>query len=224
MVEFVAAAVVFFASHVLPAASGLRTILINRVGHRAYLIAYSLVSLAALGWLVSAATRAPYVELWPPTRMAAILTLLAMLPACILFAAGLSRPNPLSVAFVKSRGRANAPGILAITRHPILWAFLLWAASHVIANGDLIAVLMFGGFALFALAGMSRLQQRAQRNLTASEFISAMSVASGGFAVRLRRVASPRFALEVMCGGLLYVLLLRLHGAVIGVAPLAMLH
>lgn len=221
MVEFVAATIVFLITHALPAARGLRTLFIERIGRRTYLLTYSVISLFAFGWLISTALRAPYVELWPPNQVAALLTLGAMLPGCILFTAALARPNPLSISFVNAKYITTSPGILALTRHPILWAFVIWSTSHIVANGDLVSVVMFGGLAIFAILGMWSLPKRAKRSLTKLEFKRATALSSGRCVTRLRRAASVGFAVEVICGVFLYVLLLVLHEPVIGVAPLS---
>jgi len=46
-----------------------------------------------------------------------------------------------------------ARGILRITRHPVMWAIMLWAAAHILAIGSLQAVIFFGGLLLLAAAG-----------------------------------------------------------------------
>ena len=52
-----------------------------------------------------------------------------------------------------------------ITRHPVLWSFLLWAWSHIPANGDLVSLIMFGGFGLLALAGFWLVDSRARQRM-----------------------------------------------------------
>jgi uncharacterized membrane protein len=47
-----------------------------------------------------------------------------------------------------------APGILRITRHPVLWSFALWGLAHIASGGDVASIIFFGGFAALALAGM----------------------------------------------------------------------
>ena len=60
-----------------------------------------------------------------------------MLPALILFAA------------------AYLPGnIKRYTRHPMLWGVCMWSIAHLIANGDLAALMIFTGIGLFALFDM----------------------------------------------------------------------
>jgi len=185
MIEFAAALLIFLAAHVLPAATGLRGRAIERIGRRAYLTLYSIVSIVALVWLISAAQRAPTLSVWPPGPHTALVPLVAMAPACLLFAAALFRPNPLSVSFRGGPTTPTAPGILALTRHPILWAFFLWAAAHAVANGDVVGLIMFGGFAIFSLAGMRIMPRRAQRALTPAEFAASRAVAEGPLGVRL---------------------------------------
>lgn len=221
MTAFFLALAVFLAAHVLPAATGARPRLIAWLGRRTYIALYSLTSTAALVWLISAALRAPYIALWPPGPATALVPIMAMVPACLLVAGAATRPNPLSVSFVDGAVDYRQPGVLALVRHPILWAFFLWSASHAIANGDLVALILFGGFALFSLAGMRLLERRARRSLTSAVFEGAMAVAKGGLADRIRRAMSLRVAIEFAMGLLLYAALLALHGPVIGVDPLA---
>ena len=35
-------------------------------------------------------------------------------------------------------------------RHPMLWGFFVWAISHLLVNGDLASILLFGGLGLWA--------------------------------------------------------------------------
>jgi uncharacterized membrane protein len=63
-IEMAVAAVLFVASHSLPARPSLRRRLVRAPGEAGYLALHSLVSLLALGWLVVAAGRAPYVDAW----------------------------------------------------------------------------------------------------------------------------------------------------------------
>ncbi|HIC80377.1 MAG TPA: NnrU family protein [Kiloniellaceae bacterium] len=221
MIEFALAILVFLGAHVLPAATGLRGTLIERMGRRLYVAAYSLVSLATIAWVIVAAGKAPYIELWPPGAAAARITFLAMIPASLLLAGAVLRPNPLSVSFRGGMTDRHSPGLLALTRHPILWAFFFWAAGHLVANGDVVSVVLFGALAAFSLMGMRRLEKRARQRLSAEDLEAAMAVAGGPFAARLRRAASLRTGLELLAGLLLYGFFLHVHEAVIGVDPLA---
>ena len=219
MLEFALAFALFLAAHVAPAATGLRAAAVARVGRRAWVIGYSALSTGLLVWLVSAAVRAPYVELWAPGRALALVPFAAMPLACVLLAAGAGRANPLSVSFRGGPADAARPGVLAITRHPILWAFALWGGSHAAANGDLVSVALFGGFAVFALVGMRGLERRARRRGETAGF----ALAQGPLGARLRRAASWRLAGEAALGLVLFLVLLALHGPAVGVDPTAWL-
>jgi len=223
MIEFLVAIAVFLAAHILPAATGLRGALIGRLGRRPYLALYSLVSLASIAWVIVAALAAPYIELWPPSRGAALVPIVAMPAACILFAAAALQPNPLSVSFRSGLPDARRTGLAAPLRHPLLWAFFLWAGSHLVANGDLVSVILFGSLAVFSLAGMQRLESRARQRLSAADHAAAMALYEGSIGARLQRVGAVRAFVEIAAGTLLYAALLHLHGPVIGVDPLAWL-
>ena len=223
MLEFALALSVFIASHALPRTTGLRDRLIERFGRAAYLAGYSALSIALVAWLISAAWRAPYVALWQPSAVTAAIPLLAMVPACLLIAGAALRPNPLSVAFAGGDTDPARPGVLAITRHPILWGLFLWSAGHAAANGDLVTTIMFGGFAAFSLAGMRILENRARQRMSPESWQRATAIAAGSLPARLRRAASPRSALEALAGAALYALLLWAHPILFGVDPLALL-
>ncbi len=68
-------------------------------------------------------------------------------------------------ALLKSADPAR--GMIRIMRHPVMWAFLLWALAHVLARGDLKALLFFGTFAL--LAGLGTLLMDARKKTALGE-------------------------------------------------------
>jgi uncharacterized membrane protein len=223
MIAFLFAIAVFLAAHILPAATGLRGILIERLGRPVYLSLYSLISLATIAWVIVAAVAAPYVELWPPDRAVALLPVVLMLPASVLFVAAAGQPSPLSVSFrggLPAQGRTGLSGLL---RHPLLWAFFLWSGSHLIANGDVVGVILFGSLSLFSLFGMKRLETRAARRLSPEDLATVQACYAGGLAARVKRLSPWRLVIEAGLGVLLYAALLHLHGPVIGVDPRAWL-
>ena len=137
-VQFGAALVVFLASHSLPARPALRRMLRERLGGRTYMILYSIVSLAVFAWLIRAAEHAPLIPLWNFEPWQLWVPNIVMPFVCLLIAFGFASPDPFSLT-----GRNGAafdprrPGMAGITRHPILWAVTLWAAAHLVPNGDL---------------------------------------------------------------------------------------
>ena len=170
MGEFALSGIVFLAAHSLPSIRPTRAWLRARLGARGYAAAFSVSSLALLAWLLSAAVRAPHVALWAPPAWAYHLTLLLAPLGTGLVVAGLVRPNPLSIGFVVRGYDPDRPGLAGISRHPVLWGFLLWAAGHVPANGDLVSVSLFTALGLFALAGFWLVDRRHRRQIGPAEW------------------------------------------------------
>lgn len=223
MTEFVVALVAFVASHAAPAAAPLRARLVARLGERVYLVLYSAASLGMLWWLASAYGRAPYVELWPHVSVLRWVTVAAMPLACILLVPGVTGPNPLSVG----RGGAGfdpaRPGIVAVTRHPVLWAFAVWAGAHLPPNGDAASVLLFGTFLAISLAGPALVDRKRRAALGAAEWAR---LAAGTSNLPLAALLAGRARLRgvgvgsVLAALALYVVLLFGHPLVIGVDPI----
>ncbi|HXV29691.1 MAG TPA: NnrU family protein [Sinorhizobium sp.] len=162
MAEFLLALFVFLLLHSVPAMPAVRERLINRLGRAAYFSLYSLVSILVLGWVFYAALWVDYISLWEPAAWQAWVTLVAAPVGVFLVLAGLFSVNPLSA----SVRQGKEPGaVVAITRHPVLWGFAIWALGHLVANGDLRSLILFGGFALFALGSIPMLEKRARRRL-----------------------------------------------------------
>jgi uncharacterized membrane protein len=165
MSSLIVAALSFLALHVLVSGTRARDAVIARIGEKPYLGLFSLASLGAVVWISMAYGGAPVVELWPTgpgTRHAA---LALMLPALYLVVAGLTTPNPTVVGAVGLLARQEAVrGVLKITRHPFMWGVVLWALAHLMANGDLAALVFFGTFGLLALFGPRLIDVRMARS------------------------------------------------------------
>lgn len=221
MLNFAAALIAFLGAHVVPRATGLRDWGINRFGRKVYMTVYSLMSLGLLAWLVVAALNAPYIGLWITTKATVGIAIAMMFVACILFATGATRANSLSISFRGGETDIEQPGVLALVRHPIILGFLFWAAAHLLVNGDVVGVILFGGMLVFSAFGMRIAQKRAEARLTAPQVAEFRAVANGPIAHRLGRAMSPKFLLEVLAGILFFFVLLFGHEHFIGVSPLA---
>lgn len=176
MTEFALAFLVFLASHSLPTRPPLRRRLVAAIGARTFQLAYSAASLALLVWLISAAQRAPYIALWPPAVWQWHVTLAVMPVAFVLIVIGLAVPNPLSVSVRRAPADWAPSGLLRLVRHPLLWGLALWGAAHALPNGDLALVVLFGGLAVFALAGIPLVERRRKRELGTARFAELASV------------------------------------------------
>ena len=155
--QLVAATVVFLATHWVPS-TPLRAVLVKSIGERAYLGLYSLVAFATLGWMIHAYLKAPLEPLWPGLRHVPAAT---MPFAFILLVGGLLQKNPTAVGQSKLLGLEEpARGVLRVTRHPVMWAILLWAGAHLLARGDLKSLVFFGGFFVLAALGTRLIDAR----------------------------------------------------------------
>lgn len=205
---------VFLASHAIPARKGLRDRAAAVFGNTGYHIAYSLLSIAVVVWLIAAYAGAPYVEVWEPRPWMRWPPFVAMLFASILLVAGLGTPNPFSLGR-GGRGYDPArPGILRLTRHPLLWALILWAGAHIPANGDVSSLILFLPLLLLALAGPALMERKRRREL--GERWTELAAGTGRGVVAVREIGPWR-----LLGGVgVYAALLHFHPYVIGVSPL----
>jgi len=148
------AGVAFCGSHTLLSSTRLRGSLRDQLGEQGFLFVYSLTALATFAWFAVAYARAPTIRLWPTQTWMALIPVLVMPLATILLVAGYTTANPTAVGMERSvRADDPAPGILRVTRHPVMWAVGLWALSHLMANGDLGSLWFFGLIAMLALGG-----------------------------------------------------------------------
>ena len=163
MTELILAFALFLALHSIPARPAVRGKLISLLGHKAYIALYSAASLAVLAWLFHAALNADYIELWAPAPWQAWITHVFAPIGIFLVLAGLFSPNPYSITFRRAGETEGA--IVVVTRHPVLWGFLLWSLSHLAPNGDLRSQLLFGGFAVFTMGGFVMLERSARKRM-----------------------------------------------------------
>ena len=162
MTQFLLALGAFLLAHLVPSWPGVRPWLIARLGRPGYLAAYSAVSLALLAWLVAAGQAAEPVVLWQPAAWRFLTPFVVMPFSVFLIAAGLAAPNPLSISL---RRGGTLPAIASVTRHPLPWGLLLWAASHIPPNGRLVPVIAFGAMAALSAGGFALLDCRARLRL-----------------------------------------------------------
>ena len=156
MSALVIATAAFLVTHFVTS-TPLRAKLVGAMGEWPYRGAYSAVALATLLWMIASYADAPRAPLWTGVRE---LPRLVMPFALILIACGYFR-NPTMVGADKLlRSEDPARGIFRITRHPIMWGIMLWSGAHILARGDLRAVVFFGGFLVLAALGTLLMDRR----------------------------------------------------------------
>ncbi len=153
MTNLVLAVLAFVGGHFLLSSPPMRGLFVTRIGETAFSGAYSALMLAAFVWMVAAFRTAPYVPLWSVSSAARMIPVVVMPFACLLLVGSLTVRNPTMVMQSVAATGDPAPGLVKVTRHPMLWAFALWAVAHLVINGEVGAVLLFGGIAVLALGG-----------------------------------------------------------------------
>ena len=151
--HLVLALILFVGGHFLMS-HPLRGALVQRLGENAFRIAYSFIAIIGLVWTIVAYRAAPVVEVWPQIEGLRPVVNLVMIFASILMAGSFTTPNPYLKLYAKAPDEVpRVAGVFTITRHPLMWAFGLWALSHLVMNGDLATLLLAASIAVLALLG-----------------------------------------------------------------------
>ena len=193
MLVMVIGLILFFAVHLVPANVELKNGLIARfgpVGYKAIFGVFSLVGLAliVLGFYKLQLHPGKNPILWDPPTWSRHLALALMLPAMI----------ALVATYVPSH-------IHVMLKHPMLVAIKIWALAHLLANGDLAALVLFGSFLAFAVYDRISVKKRGD--------LGPLGKGSGPWI---------NDVIVVVLGVALYALIvLYLHQLVIGVSPMA---
>lgn len=166
MLNLVAACAYFLLIHFGISGTTARDALVARLGGGRYRGAFALASLLGLAWMIYAYRHAPSMPLWGLLlgfRPAAyVLVFIGFLFVVI----GIATPSPTRVGMESSlaQGPTIARGVIRITRHPFLCGVALWSLVHLIVNGDLASLILFGSLLVLAVAGTVSIDAKRRRN------------------------------------------------------------
>jgi uncharacterized membrane protein len=224
------AALLWVGAHLGIAGTRLRAAIVGRIGEGPFRGAFAAVSIAAIWFLVASYNAAPTTPLWHAPEWLRWVLALAMLLAFVLFVASVAAPNPTMVGDRRAAAAAAGDeprGIQRVTRHPMLWSFAIWAAVHVLGNGDAASLLFFGAFLVTALAGMPSIDAKLAARDPArwATLAAATSILPFGAIAAGRNRLVPREIgwVAPVVGLVLWAAVLHLHRAVFGVAPVVLL-
>jgi uncharacterized membrane protein len=139
--------VLFFGVHTLTTQRELRARVIAATGEGGYKIGYALAStigLVLIVWGFAHYRATGWIDVWQPPTALKHITVALMLPAVILVVA----------SYIRGR-------IYKVVKHPMLTGIKLWAAAHLLANGDLGSIILFGSFLGWAVFDRISLKHRA---------------------------------------------------------------
>jgi uncharacterized membrane protein len=220
----IAGALLFVVGHLAMSAHPVRRRLVARLGDGAFQGIYSLVAIAGLTFLIWGWIRAPYIAVWVPQLWTRHVPLAVMPVALILVAGAFTNRNPTSVGQEKVLADQTEPrGAQTITRHPMLWGFLLWALAHVPPNGDLATLILLGSIAALSIGGMIHIDRRRARAMGDDwkAFADQTSLVPFAAVVRGRtRLDLAGLVAPIVVGAGLYAVLLFGHAWLIGVSAL----
>jgi len=216
---------VFIVFHLVPAIGPVRRFLVRAMGLRMYVGLYSAVSIGLLTLVGLAYANADTVVLWSQWPWTRWVPVVVMPFVCLLLIGTLTEANPLSVGVKANSFDPAHPGIVSVTRHPLIWALGLWAAAHLAPNGDTASVLLFGLFLALALAGLWSLDKKMRHSLGEDRWseLSAMTSSVPFWAIIRGRMSLDIQGigwLRMVSAVALYVGLVLLHPDVIGVYAL----
>ncbi|MFQ3666582.1 MAG: NnrU family protein [Sphingomonadaceae bacterium] len=211
MALFVALLAAFVVSHIALASPPLRDGLVARLGENRFRVGYSILSLALLFGAVQAYKGTADTLLWTAGTGAYHASNLIMLVASILFVGSLT-PKNRALAGVPARSGNEAPvGVLRWTRHPMMWAFGLWAAVHVWLSGNLPTVILAAGIGTLAVVGAAFQDAKKARQLGADWKLYAARTSFVPFAAILAGKQPPSAlwpGMVPLMGGILFWLLM----------------
>lgn len=215
----------FVGGHFLLSTLSVRDAVVGKIGERSFLAGYSVLMTVFLVWVMLAYRGAPHDELWNLGTAGRYVPILVMPLALILAVLGLTTRNPTMVMGEQAASSGKVvTGIVTITRHPFLWGAALWALTHLAANGDAASMILFGGMAVLALAGMVAIDNKRAVKLgkawepvrDTTSVVPFAAVLEGRTTVDWIGIGWVRPA----AGLVLYGVLLAVHGWLFGVAVL----
>jgi uncharacterized membrane protein len=219
------AGLLFLAIHMVPA-TPLRRVAVGAVGEGVYTAIFSLLSLGAIWWWVKGFNAVAYdtplwsYPAWWPWAKAVLLIF-----AFLLVVGSITQPNPSVPQGGKLLERPDVgQGVLAITRHPMMWGLGLWSLSHLISQPNWRGFWFFGIFALTAIGGAYVQDRRKARELgegwrrftAKTSFLPFAAILEGRARLSLGAIGWWRIGVAI----LLWAVMLHLHVWLFAASPL----
>mgnify|MGYP002778184981 CR=1 FL=1 len=169
IINLIAANVAFVGTH-FAMSHPLRAPMVKALGAGGFQIAYTLVSFATLAWVYFAFIAAPPADLPGSGAAGWIAATIITLPAMILLAGSFIGNPALPTPMAEAQARAEPGGVFKVTRHPMMWAIGLWAASHLVLFWSVRTMVTALAMGILALVG-ARLQDAKKEALMGDAWV-----------------------------------------------------
>ncbi len=163
LVSLLAASLALIGTH-FALSHPLRAPLARGLGPTGFMAFYSLVAIACLVWMYVAFTAAPPGDLGGSGAIGWVIATVLTLPALVLFLGSLRNNPALPAPGAEALAAQEPAGVFAVTRHPMMWGFALWALSHLVLWWSSRTTIVALAILVLALVG-ARLQDRKKEAL-----------------------------------------------------------
>ena len=135
MIELALASLFFPFSHFLISRTRLRAMAVKRFGEKGYTLGYSLLSAAALLWIVVAYCNAPAHQLWDAPRWLDLALVPVIVVSTVLAVGGVTTRNPVITGFGALFRRPDiVRGVLRVSRNPFFWGVALFSIAYIVTH------------------------------------------------------------------------------------------
>lgn len=189
----------FVGVHLVPMVPVWRAALVDRLGEGGYKAGFAVFALAGLIGAIVAYRFTPHAPLWPSPPPLRIITAILMFAAVLLFA-----------------GAKGVPWFKRIVRHPMLWGIGLLGVAHLLANGEVAGLILFGGLAVFGFAWQP-LSDRRDAAVDPAAWAETRRTTSFWPFAKWHARSDPVTLRPLIAGAIVYVALVLLHPWLFGV-------
>ena len=163
LTSLIAASVTLVGTH-FALSHPLRTPLVHMLGETGFMLLYSLVALASLGWMALAFRAVEGGMLGGSGDIGWAIATALTLPAIVLLLGSFAGNPALPAPGAEKAARAAPAGAFRVTRHPMMWSFALWAIAHIALWWSWRTNVVAMAILILALVG-AHLQDRKKRAL-----------------------------------------------------------
>lgn len=135
--------IMFFGMHLIPGSVAFRRKLITGLGETVYQGLFAVISLVGFVLIIFGKSKVGFQPIYDPPDWTIHVAAVLMAISFIFLAS----------VYLKSN-------IKRFTAHPMLWGVTFWSCAHLLANGDLASILLFGSFGIYSLYDMYSANKR----------------------------------------------------------------